>query len=309
MKGNKQRWMKGFVFCLLLLLPYAGFSQNILELFPYRRETVFFDFHFKRKSPKIPEIARFADSFIKLVNRDFLKFDFDYPIRVLVLEDRAKFREFLVQELRIDDPPNFGIYMPASKLFATYEDSGIGTFTHEILHPLVETNLKDRPLWAKEGIPTFFEKFYGYWNGDNLIIFWGFQNPWRIEQIGTNLNKLDLEKIISDPETSSQFSAVERNESDLRMASVFLWKQGRFNRFLRLIAAHEKARYSSYFEAAMQMPIKQILPAWQSYLEDVSQHRSEILSLPPSTICSDHATFQKFATDHRISVSQPRQEN
>jgi len=27
----------------------------------------------------------------------------------------------------------------------------------------VERDLKDPPIWAIEGIPTFFEKFYGYY--------------------------------------------------------------------------------------------------------------------------------------------------
>jgi hypothetical protein len=65
-----------------------------------------------------------------------------------------------------------GVFLYKYNLFATYEDSGLGTFAHEIMHPLVERNLKDRPEWAIEGIPTFFEKFYGYWRGDELIVNW-----------------------------------------------------------------------------------------------------------------------------------------
>jgi hypothetical protein len=282
-------------------------AQDFLQQFPYRKQTTFFDFRYKRNSPQISTTARFADSFIKLVNRDFIQFGFDYPIRVLVLEDRAQFKRFLVREMQIDDPPSFGIYVPPYKLFATYEDSGMGTFTHEILHPLVESNLKDRPLWAKEGIPTFFEKFYGYWRGNQLVAFWGFQNPWRISQIGTNLTQLDLREILSDPESSTHFSAVERNESNLRMASMFLWEQGRFKRFLKLIATHDKAGYSSYFEAAMQMPLEQTLPLWQNYLKEVAGQRTKILSLPPSTICDDEPTFQLFAKAHDIPLDQPKQ--
>jgi hypothetical protein len=242
-----------------------------------------------------------------LVNRDFFNTDFDYPIRVLVLENRTQFKGFLIQELHIDDPPSFGIYVPNYKLFATYEDSGTGTFAHEILHPLVERNLKDRPLWAKEGIPTFFEKFYGYWKNDELVVLWGFQNPWRIAQIGTNLTRLNLREIISDPEPSTKFSSVERSESNLRMASVFLWKQGRFKRFLNLIATHDKAGFPSYFEAAMEMPVEETLPLWQAYLDEVAAQRAKVLSLPVSTICNDEATFQAFVKSHDISLEQPKQ--
>jgi len=130
----------------MLLLSAVTMAQGYLEQFSSRQQTKYFEFHYKRNPERIAAIARFADGFVTLLNRDFFKADFDYPIRVLVLEDRGAFQEFLRREFRVDDPPNFGIYLPAHKLFATYEDSGLGTFTHEILHPLVERNLKDRPL-------------------------------------------------------------------------------------------------------------------------------------------------------------------
>jgi hypothetical protein len=299
--------MKRILTLWLIFLPVIVLPQNFLEQFTYRKQTAFFDFRFKSNSPQDGDIARFADGFVKLVNRGFFNANFDYPIRVLVLPDRAQFKELLVHQFQIDDPPNFGIYVPSFKLFATYQDSGIGTFAHEILHPLVERNLNDRPLWTKEGIPTFFEKFYAYWKHDELIVFWGFQNPWRIAQIGTNLTQLNLRAIISDPEPSTKFSAVERDESNLRMASVFLWNQGRFKRFLNLIVTHNKAGFPSYFEAAMEMPIERIQPLWQSYLNDVADQRANILRLPVSTICNDEAAFQKFVKVNDISLEQPKQ--
>lgn len=159
-RNNYQKMINEIVrkilICGLLLLPVAAGSQDFAAGFPYHKKTEYFDFYYLRDSPKIPEITRFAGGFVRLVNRDFFKADFDYPIRVLVFEDRAQFKQFLVQQLHDADPPNFGVYVFKYKFFATYEDSGLGTFAHEILHPLVERNLKDRPQWAMEGIPTFF---------------------------------------------------------------------------------------------------------------------------------------------------------
>ena len=291
---------------LLLLSPIAP-AKDFLAQFPVRRQTEHFDFRCKRDFQSIAETARFADGFVRLLKRDFFKAEFDYPIRVLVLEDRDKFKEFLSREFHIQDPPNFGIYLPDNKLFATYEGSGLGTFAHEILHPLVERNLRSRPLWAVEGIPTFFEKFYGYWKGDDLVICWGFQNPWRIAQLGTNLTNLDLKEIISDPERSVHFSVVERNESNLRMASTFLWEQGRFRRFLRLIQTNDKAGYGSHFEAAMGMPLDKIVPLWRNYLRVVAERRAAILSLPQSAVFDSESAFQDFAKVHAISQDQVKQ--
>lgn len=285
----------------------AARSQDFTGLFPYHQKTEFFDFYCLRPSPGIPEITRFADGFVKLINRDFFNADFDYPIRVLVFENRRQFQEFLIERLHIPDPPSFGVYVYRYKFFATYEDSGLGTFAHEILHPLVERNLKDRPQWAMEGIPTFFEKFYGYWKDGELVAYWGYQNPWRIAQLGDRLTGLDLKQVIADTEHTEASSAVERTESSWRMVSVFLWQQGRFKRFLNLVAKHDKAGYQTYFEAAMEMPVEKILPLWQGYLDDVAAHREQIALLPASTVFDNQTDFEDFVKRNQISLSEPAQ--
>jgi hypothetical protein len=156
-----------------------------------------------------------------------------------------------------------------------------------------------------EGIPTFFEKFYGYWKDGELVAYWGYQNPWRIQQLGNNLAQLDLKRVIADPEQTGASSAVERRESSWRMVSVFLWQQGRFKRFLNLIAKHDKAGYPTYFEAAMEMPIEKILPLWQNYLDDAADHRPEISILPASRIFDNQTGFESFAKANHISLEQP----
>ena len=298
--------MKRLLLCCLMLLPAIAFSQDFISRFPYHKKTEYFDFYYLRDSPKIPEIARFADGFVRLLIRDFFKADFDYPIRVLVFQDREQFKQFLIQQLHISDPPNFGVYVYNYKFFATYEDSGLGTFAHEILHPLVERNLKDRPQWAMEGIPTFYEKFYGYWKGGELTVYWGYQNPWRIQQLGTILTQLDLKRVIADPKEMEASSSVERNESSWRMVSIFLWQHGRLKRFLDLIAAHDKAGYPTYFEAAMEMPVEKMIPVWQKYLTDVATQRDKIMLLPPSKIFDSQAAFQGFVEAGGISLVQPK---
>jgi hypothetical protein len=273
-------------------------AQGYMSEFPLERKTTYFDFHYKRRPERIAEIARFADAFVKVVNRDFFKADFDYPIRVLVLEDRATFQNFLRREFRINDPPGFGIYIPPPhKLFATFEDSGLGTFAHEIMHPLVEMNLPDRPIWAMEGIPGFFEKFYGYWQDDELMVTWGYHNPWRIEGLGTNLVRLDLEAILVNKEYRTRY-----NQSDLRMVVMFLWEQGKFHRLLQLIEAKEKHKYRSYFEAAMEMPIERVLPLWEQYLKDVEARKGELIVLPASTVAPSEQLFRQLKIVHGLRM-------
>jgi hypothetical protein len=286
----------GFV-TLLLVVPGLLSGEILADQFPISQKTKFFEFRSSGNPAEIAAIARFADAFITVVNRDFFKAEFNYPIRVLVLPDRPAFQDFLHKQCQVAEPPNFGMYLSEKKMFITYEGSGLGTFAHEIMHPLVERNLPDRPVWAREGIPTFFEKFYGFWQNDQPTIYWGYQNPWRVEMLGTNLTRLNLKDILATKNPQGQF-----HESDLRMVSLFLWKQGKFHRFLELIQSHNKRGYDSYFEAAFGLPIERIAPLWEIYLRQVAADQSEINRLPPSALLENEKAFARFSRRFGLPV-------
>jgi len=276
-------------------------SETFEVRFPLHQQTTYFDFHLQRDSPQNANTIRLSDSFVNIVKRDFFHADRGYPIRVFICQDQDEFVHFMHRDLGIQDPSDFGIYIFSMKLLATYQDSGLGTFTHEGLHPLVEENLPNRPAWAFEGVPTFFEKFYGYWDDGKLVLYWGFQNPWRIRELEPELTQLDLKKIVSEN------ALPERNESKLRMAVMFLWQHGKLRRFLRLVGANNRLGYPTYFEAAMGLSMEQITPVWQSYLESIERNRTAILSLPASTVLRNNAEFQLFVKTHSISIEQIRQ--
>lgn len=270
--------------------------------FPVQIQTKYFDFRCERNSPQAESMKRFGDGYVDLLSRDFFTTDYKYPIRVFVLQDQPRLEEFVHRELHVPGPAGYGIFLYQKDLLATYEKSGLGTFAHETMHAFVMTDLPHRPAWADEGIPTFFEKFYGYWKDNQLAVFWGFQNPWRVQELGDHLTQLDLADIISN-------QSPETNESELRMVSLFLWHEGKFKRFLRLISANDKRGYNSFLEGAMELPLEQINPLWRRYLLDVEQHRTQILSLPVSAVFDNEAAFQEFVRLHGISTEQVRQDD
>ena len=76
---------------------------------------------------------------------------------------------------------------------------------------------------------------------------------------------------------------------------------------MNIIAAHDKAGYPTYLEAAMNMPIEQILPLWQTYLNDVVTYRTKNLSFPISQIFDNKTAFEDFVRVNNFSVTQPVQ--
>jgi hypothetical protein len=122
-------------------------------------------------------------------------------------------------------------------------------------------------------------------------------NPWRIQALGPDIARLDLKAILANPQRQTRY-----NQSDLRMVSMFLWEQGRFKRFLRLIEQREKNGYLTYFEAAMEQPIERIQPLWERYLADVAARAPELLRLPVSTILDDELSYRAFAQTNGLKL-------
>jgi hypothetical protein len=260
-----------------------GWSQD----FPLTQRGRYFTIHYQRPGWDAAGLARFADGFVELVDRDFLPVRFDRPMDVLVFPDRASFHRYLREVLGADLTP-MGIYLPVLSVFATYEDSGLGTFAHEIMHPIVRRFLRDAPRWADEGIPSFFEKFIGYWENERLVAQWGYQNPWRLEVVGGALTRLDLERFAAEKRAPSQLDVAAD-----RLLAVFLWHQGRLERFLQLVAAGDRGGFGTYLEAALERPLAEIVPLWRAYLEDIAANRAAAMRVPPSTVYPDRASYER----------------
>jgi hypothetical protein len=53
---------------------------------------------------------------------------------------------------------HFGFYQPTDRYMVMNAALGLGTLTHEIVHPLVEADFPGAPTWINEGIASVFEQ-------------------------------------------------------------------------------------------------------------------------------------------------------
>jgi hypothetical protein len=51
----------------------------------------------------------------------------------------------------------YGFYQPTERAMVMNIGLGLGTLTHELVHPLVEADFYDAPTWLNEGIASVFE--------------------------------------------------------------------------------------------------------------------------------------------------------
>lgn len=247
-----------------------------------------FVYHFDDTSrPYVKQLMAFSEGFLSFIEKEYFTPDYDYPLTALVFNNKAGFQDYLKHRLGVANPPGFGIYVSKYRVFVTFMDSGLGTFAHEIMHPLVETNLPKRPIWAMEGIPAFFEKFIAYWDGKALRMQTGYQNPWRIHVLGNELTGLDLAEIV---ERRRNHYGRFRN-SELRMVSVFLDRQGLLKRYIDLVRRGDRQGYATYLEAAFGKELTEIEPLWRRYLTETKKNRARIYRIPTSRIVATKKEF------------------
>lgn len=281
---------------LLIFFLCLGASDFTAD-FDNQIQTEHFLFHFNgTANGTIQEIARFSEGFLAVLKKEFFNPEFDSPIQVLVLPTREAFQNYVKKRFNMGPPPNFGLYLSDYRTFATFEGAGLGTFAHEIMHPLVARNLPRRPEWADEGIPSFFEKFFGYWEAEELVLRFGYQNPWRIRALGEGLDRLDLKKILLRPRNDYRIN----KNSDLRMVSVFLFRQGKLQRYLDLVRRDDRRGYGTYFEAAFDQELPEIEPLWRAYLRDTKDNRSRIDRIPASKIFNRKKEYDTFMKDNKL---------
>jgi hypothetical protein len=289
------RWAAAFFLMMLLGVPLlasaagskavAAPTQAIAAQFTYHAAGKHFHFHSNIPPQRLTLYAQFSDQFVELVDQEFFRVKTRFPIQAFILEDKAKFQAFLRTAFNVAVPPDYGMYLPKAAAFVTYDGSGLGTFTHEIAHPLVEESLPDRPEWAMEGIPAFFEKFYGYAQDGKLHVQWGYQNPWRIEKLGSGLTQLKLINIVYG----------SQDTSEKRLLTVFLHQRGKFKTFLELVQADKRRGFRTHLEAAFEKPLNEIEDDWRSYLQEIESRRPQIMTLPSSQIFDTAEQYRQFA--------------
>jgi len=265
-----------------------GASASLFDGFSSKIDSRRFTFYSDLPREKLKSYVEFSNLFLDVVDRDFIKLRNMKKLAAVVTSDQNGMQRFLSQRLHRNEPALYGIYVAEHNLFVTYDGSGIGTFAHEIIHPVVASELPETPSWGWEGIPTFFEKFYGYKAGDRLYLKWGYQNPWRIRSLGEGLLRLNLSDIIQR----------SRDQSELRLVSVFLYQRNRLRSFLDLIRSRDKNGYATHLEAAFGRRLSDLEPEWQKYLASVYARRQQIYNLPLSSYCESKQEFLQF--EHQI---------
>jgi hypothetical protein len=81
----------------------------------------------------------------------------DRPVAVYLFASARPYARFCEERLHEDCISPFGFYRPDARTIVMNAGPGIGTLTHEIVHPLLEADFPGAPTWLDEGVASLFE--------------------------------------------------------------------------------------------------------------------------------------------------------
>jgi hypothetical protein len=79
------------------------------------------------------------------------------PVAVYLFASAAPYEQFCKTRLGEACMSPFGFYRPDVRTIVMNAGPGIGTLTHEMVHPLVEADFEGAPTWIDEGLASLFE--------------------------------------------------------------------------------------------------------------------------------------------------------
>jgi hypothetical protein len=78
-------------------------------------------------------------------------------VSVYLFPDAKPYEAYCQKRYGAECGTPYGFYRPDERRIVMNAGPGIGTLTHELVHPIVETDFPEAPEWVNEGIASLFE--------------------------------------------------------------------------------------------------------------------------------------------------------
>jgi hypothetical protein len=80
-------------------------------------------------------------------------------VSVYLFPDRAGYESYCQERWAQACGSPYGFYRPDERRIVMNIGTGLGTLTHELVHPIVESDFPGAPEWLNEGLASLFEAF------------------------------------------------------------------------------------------------------------------------------------------------------
>lgn len=185
------------------------------------------------------DVKRTTTGFLRdklaLLEKDFFTKRPEKLLEVWLFKNERSFRKGAKKFFGDAPDTPFGYYSPDHNALVM-NASGLGTLSHELVHPYMEVNFPDVPSWFNEGLASLFE-----YPGERKGHIIGNVN-WRLPNLKKEIKAKTLPKLdVLLSTTSDEFYGAEYDAyAYARYLMYYLQEQGKLQEFYKTFLADKK---------------------------------------------------------------------
>ena len=126
--------------------------------------------------------ANFMKWTTDLIEQDFFPKRPAKLIEVWLFRNEATYRKGAKQFFNDEPDTPYGYYSTAADALIMNVGPGLGTLSHELVHPYMEANFPNVPSWFNEGLASLYEQPREHLGTDRKLHMWGTPN-WRLPNL------------------------------------------------------------------------------------------------------------------------------
>jgi hypothetical protein len=212
------------------------------------------------------EVRRITTGFLRskiaMLEKDFFERRPDKLIEVWLFRNERSFRAGAKKFFHEDPSTPYGYYSPDARALIM-NVSGLGTLSHELVHPYMEANFPDVPAWFNEGLASLFERPSE--RKGHLI---GLPN-WRLPELKKEIRAGTLPSLHTLLHTTSEefYDARWDAYAQARYLVYYLQEHGELHDFYTKFLADTKDRSGqAALEAVLGERLATFDAAWQQWV-------------------------------------------
>ena len=200
------------------------------------------------------------------VKKMYFKRDPSEVVQIWLFKDEGSFLQYNKALWNASPGTSFGYYLPKQKRMMMNIASGGGTLTHELVHPYIEANFPQSPLWFNEGLASLYEQ--SYYKGGKV---YGAPN-WRLRGLQAVLRADSMPSLMTMMKTNrSQFLGGNREVYYAQARYLMLYLQSRglleryYHQFTKNIAS-DPTGIATLLHLTNYQSMEQLEKNWINYI-------------------------------------------
>lgn len=212
------------------------------------------------------DVKRTTTGFLReklaLLEKDFFAKRPDKLLEVWLFKNERSFRKGAKKFFGDAPDTPYGYYSPDHNALVM-NASGLGTLSHELVHPYMEANFPDVPSWFNEGLASLFE-----YPGERKGHIIGNVN-WRLPNLKKEIRAKTLPKLsVLLSTTSDEFYGAEYDAyAYARYLMYYLQEQGKLQDFYKTFLADKKdLTGASALKKVLGEDLETFEPKWRKWV-------------------------------------------